>query len=82
MHHAEQVYKTNPYACMVGDLSNKYGKMAITAGAGAEAGSSVMAQFSDRQLPSLNNMANRGLVLTCGSNMWCATLQGVCRVSG
>lgn len=58
---------------MVGDLSGKYGKLPITKN--ADGTSSVTAKIEDRMLPSLSNMAGRGLTVKCGSHLWCTTLQ-------
>lgn len=58
---------------MVGDLSGKYGPLEYQVK--TDGSTSVVAQISDPRMPSLRNLAGRGLVLKCGNEAWCATLQ-------
>jgi hypothetical protein len=68
-----QVYEGLPYLCMVGDFSGKYGGLAYQNQTDGSA--SVVAQIKDPRMPSLQNLAGRGLLLKCGTESWCATLQ-------
>jgi hypothetical protein len=67
------VYEGLPYLCMAGDFSGKYGGLAYQNQTDGSA--SVVAQIKDPRMPSLQNLAGRGLLLKCGTESWCATLQ-------